>query len=120
MTLSIFTTENLDKNKKKWNVKWFEWENIKFEKFNLFDRIWIAKYKGKGNSLNYPEMQILSCLAILKSNSVNLLWVRLLRGGACIAYVANSFKKVTPATVDRVDSQSQPKCMQRSKICDVE
>ena len=42
-----------------------------------------------------------------------------MRGGACIAYGAYSFIKVGPTTADRIDSQSRPKCMQRSKICDV-
>ena len=46
--------------------------------------------------------------------------MRLLGGGACIAYDANSFIKVAPATADRVDSQSWPKCVQRSKIRDGE
>ena len=32
--------------------------------------------------------------------------MRLLKGGACYAYGANSFIKVTPATGDRVGSQS--------------
>ncbi len=41
-----------------------------------------------------------------------------LRGGACITYAANSFIKIAPATADRgdTDSQSRPKCVQRSNI----
>ncbi len=43
-----------------------------------------------------------------------------LRGGACIAYCANSFIKVAPATPGRIDSQSQPQCVLRSKIGNLE